>query len=446
MVLAPESPGPATDSTFSFVHAADLHLDTPFKGLHELAPRVAAALREASLDAFDAIVDLALERSASFAVFAGDIYDGAERGLRAQLRFRDGLARLAAAGIPAFVVHGNHDPVTTGWSAIGSFPPGVTVFPHGRVEVVPVVRGGRVLATIQGISYATQHTTENLARGFARPEGPGFHVGLLHCNVQGAADGYDDYAPCTLEDLRRTRLDYLALGHIHQTKVLVEGSGPGDPWVVYPGNSQARSSRPSERGPKGAVVVEVADDRVVRVEHVACDRVRFVELDCEIAGIDDFGALEEELVELGAEALTQCGGRSVVLRVRLVGRGPVHHGLRRVDASRQLLARLREQAGDATPFCWWDDLEDATAPVLDLDALRGRGDFASDLLAQSELLAGDPSALLEAAAALAAAVPRSLRADVDALLADETQLQALVAQATLVALDVLDDGFEESSR
>src|SRR5277367_1737006 len=122
--------------SYSFVHAADLHLDTPFRGVHEVAPFVAAELREASLDAFDAIVTLALERGAAFLLVAGDVYDGAERGLRAQIRFRNGLARLAAAGIPSFVVHGNHDPVATGWSAISSWPEGVTVFPSDRVEVL----------------------------------------------------------------------------------------------------------------------------------------------------------------------------------------------------------------------------------------------------------------------------------------------------------------------
>ncbi|MGP8163321.1 MAG: metallophosphoesterase family protein, partial [Acidimicrobiales bacterium] len=114
-----------TDSpkaSFCFVHAADLHLDTPFRDVHDLPPFVADALREASLQAFDAIVELALERRAAFVVIAGDVYDGPERGLRAQVHFHKGLALLAGEGIPSFVVHGNHDPVTTGWSAVSSWP------------------------------------------------------------------------------------------------------------------------------------------------------------------------------------------------------------------------------------------------------------------------------------------------------------------------------------
>ena len=130
---------------FSFVHAADLHLDTPFKGIGSTAPHVAEQLREASLAAFDSLVELCLERRVAFLVVAGDIYDGPERGLRAQLRFRDGLARLSSAGISSFVVHGNHDPVETGWSALGGpWPERVTVFGTGTVKAVPVeVDGSR---------------------------------------------------------------------------------------------------------------------------------------------------------------------------------------------------------------------------------------------------------------------------------------------------------------
>ena len=131
---------------FSFVHAADLHLDTPFKGIGSTAPHVAEQLREASLAAFDSLVELCLERHVAFLVVAGDIYDGPERGLRAQLRFRDGLARLSAAGIASFVVHGNHDPVETGWSALGGpWPDHVTVFGTGTVKAVPVEIDGIAL-------------------------------------------------------------------------------------------------------------------------------------------------------------------------------------------------------------------------------------------------------------------------------------------------------------
>ena len=67
-------------SEFCFVHAADLHLDTPFRGVQQVSGEIASELREASLNAFDTIIDLTLERNAAFLLVAGDVYDGAIRG------------------------------------------------------------------------------------------------------------------------------------------------------------------------------------------------------------------------------------------------------------------------------------------------------------------------------------------------------------------------------
>ncbi|MDA8292014.1 MAG: DNA repair exonuclease [Actinomycetota bacterium] len=427
------------DDTFCFVHAADLHLDTPFVGVHAGAPEVAAALREASLDAFDSIVSLALGRDAAFCCIAGDIYDGARRGVRAQLRFRDGLARLAAAGIATFVVHRNHDPVTTGWAAV-SFPDEVTIFGHDAVGVVPVVRGGVQIATVQGISYATHATTENLALRFARPEGPGVHVGLLHCNVSGAGGGHEDYSPCTLDDLRRARLDYWALGHVHQQRVLAEGRGPGDPWVAYPGTSQARSARPGERGPKGALVVQVRAGVVTGVEPVACDRVRFHALECPLDDVEALDELEERLESLAAEALAAGDGRSVVVDATLVGRGPLHRDLARPGSLEDLLEHLRSGTSRRAPFCWWDRVVDRSGAPVELADVRARRDFSSDLLAVADVLAVQPDAAASAARGLVESVPRALRAQVEAIVRDPGRFPELVEAAARLALDELSGG------
>lgn len=423
----------STPSSFSFIHVADLHLDTPFRGVHEVAPEIAAQLREASLDAFDAIVDLSLARNAAFVVIAGDVYDGAERGLRAQLRFRDGLARLSDAGIESFVVHGNHDPVTTGWSAIASWPDLAHVFPSGGVTVYEVERDGRRLATVQGISYATAATTENLALGFARPDGPGVHVGLLHCNVQGVAEGYDNYSPCSLEDLRRTRLDYLALGHIHQRRVLAGEDGSG-PWIVYAGNSQARSPRRSEQEPKGATVVHVENGQVDHLEFVPCDQVRYLECEVSIEAIQDLGALGDALEASALSALESADGRGVVLRARVTGRGELHRDLIRSDSIPELLSALRDGA-PTSPFCWWDQITDETASAIDLDEIRARGDFAADLLGVADEVASDIAIQDQLADALLSGAPVAIVESARSLLADPERRTRILGRARLLALD-----------
>src|SRR5882672_11400822 len=151
-------PGPK----FCFVHAADLHLDTPYASIARAAPEIAGRLRDASLEAFDALVRLAIERAAAFVVIAGDAYACADRGVRGQLRFLRGVERLGERGIPVFVAHGNHDPLD-GWSAMRRPPANLTVFGGEAVETLPVTRRGEVLAQVYGISYPRRDVTENLA-------------------------------------------------------------------------------------------------------------------------------------------------------------------------------------------------------------------------------------------------------------------------------------------
>jgi DNA repair exonuclease SbcCD nuclease subunit len=372
---------------FRFIHAADLHLDTPFEGVARAAPAVADALREASLEGWDNVVRTTLDEGAAFLLLAGDIYDGDERGVRAQLRFLRGLERLAERGVRVFVVHGNHDPVGArgGWRAIARWPAGVHVFGAREVEAVPVDIDGETAAVVYGISYDRRDTVDNLARRFSRGPGPGLHIGLLHANV-GAHDEHAAYAPCTITDLRRARLDYWALGHVHRGHELAR-----DPWVVYAGDTQGRSPKPAETGAKGIVVVDVTGTVVGEVRRVATDVVRFVHVAIDVDGLDGLDALRDKVAAEGEALRRAHEGRALLVRVRLVGRAPAHHLLRAPDARDGLLTDLREEWSGVSPFLWWESIADETRSPLDRDELSRRGDFVAELLAGVDRLRADAS-------------------------------------------------------
>lgn len=368
---------------FCYIHAADLHLDTPFEGFKKTAPELQQSLLDASLAAWDALVQLAFERNAAFVLLAGDIYDGAERGLRAQLSFHRGVTKLCDAGIAVLAVHGNHDPVEEGWSAVREWPAGFTVFPTAEVDSVAIEKDGERLATVHGRSYAQRDTQENLSLGYKRGSESGLHIGLLHCNV-GAAPGHENYSPCSIADLCAADMDYWALGHVHRHAII----RAADPMIVYPGNLQGRSPQPGERGAKGAVVVEVRGGRVAEANHIALDRVRFVEDTLDVSDCGDLVALEASLASAAEAQRKAVGQRGLMLRVRLAGANEaLAADLARSDVIRELIESLRERAFGMTPFLWWESLRvDKAARRVDV----AMDDFTASLDQVFSSLIDDP--------------------------------------------------------
>jgi DNA repair exonuclease SbcCD nuclease subunit len=414
---------------FRFVHAADLHLDAPLEGLGRTAPHAADALRDASLDAWDALVQLAVDRDASFVLLSGDIYDGARRGVRAQIRFVAGLDALAAREVQSFIIQGNHD-AADAWTAVRRWPVGVTRFGGGDVQSMPARRNGERLATVHGVSFSPGAALDNLARRFSRDEAPGLQIGMLHCNVGGRPD-HDVYNPCSLDDLRAAGLDYWALGHIHDFQVLTRPS----PFIVYPGALQGRSFKASDQGAKGAVVVEVSDGAISGVEFVALDKARFFVLPVDVGGAADVAALHRVLLRRLADVRKANEGAALVLRADLTGRGAVHNDLQRPGVRADLLKELRQQSEPLRPLVWWADLWDRTAPAIDREAVRARPDFSGETARLADALAADPArlqALIDERCALLARHGFGHDAELDA-----AQRVELLREAELLALGLL---------
>ncbi|MFT8321799.1 MAG: DNA repair exonuclease [Bacillus sp. (in: firmicutes)] len=230
----------------SFIHCADLHLDSPMIGLRNLPSSIQKRLQESTFTAFAKLVEKALSLQVDFIIIAGDIYDGEDRSIRAQIRFKKELERLQKQNIKVFIVHGNHDHLSGSWVHL-QWPDNVYIFP---AEVTKAVfTNDNATVSLYGFSYETRHIYDRKIDTYKKEDSTDFHIGILHGSVEGSS-GHSPYAPFRLHDLNSKLMDYWALGHIHKREVL-----QSSPPIVYPGNIQGRHKK--ETGEKGAYYVRL---------------------------------------------------------------------------------------------------------------------------------------------------------------------------------------------
>jgi DNA repair protein SbcD/Mre11 len=353
-------------SKFRFLHAADIHLDSPMRGLE--ADPEAPGLRAATRAAFRNLVALAIEEEVAFVLIAGDLYDGDWEDWRTGLFFTEQAAKLADAGIPLVMIKGNHDAASVITRHL-RLPAGATLLPHDQCGRVVFEDCG---VAIHGQSFATKSVTEDLTRRYTDPIAGYFNIGLLHTALTGRP-GHADYAPVSVDGLVAKGYDYWALGHVHVREVV----RAGDPWIVFPGNLQGRQAR--EDGPKGASLVTVENGRVAAVEHRALDVVRWSRL--RIA-LDNEADLDGALARAGtalAAALDAADGRRLAARVTFCGPTLLHAALLgAVDEIRQgVVAEGRQLGADRV---WIEEVRLATAPIVGVEALRHRPDAVGRLV------------------------------------------------------------------
>ena len=407
--------------SFRFVHAADLHLDSPFKGIGSVDPALGKTLQQATFRTFENIVSLCLSEAVDALVVAGDVYDGADRSLGAQIAFRDGLLRLADASIRTFVTHGNHDPLD-GWGASLDFPDLVHRFGPAVETAALETRDGEHVA-IHGFSYPRRVVLENVAANFAADPRADINLGVLHCTV-GTQPGHDPYAPCSLADLVAAGMDYWALGHVHERQVLRAAK----PAVVYPGNPQGRHLK--ERGERGVYLVELEPDREPTLDFHAVDAVRWERVQLAIDEMATEQDLLDAMVRSGIQLAAAADGRMVMASICITGEGPLHETLRREGVSTDLTDYANGEFGARDLRVDFTGIEDSTRPAEGLD---DGGEFAAEVLREAEALLANPGEEVELALneILDNVALRSLQRP------GEEELMEIVERARVLAIDSL---------
>jgi len=343
--------------TFSFIHAADLHLGSPLLGIAARDPELAARLATASREAFTALVDQAIAHRVSFLIVAGDTYDGEWRDTSIGLFFNRQVSRLVRSGIRVYTLRGNHDAVSVVTQSV-RLPEGVYEFPSKSAATVLL---DDLKVAIHGRSFSNRAVPENFATSYPVARVGWFNIGVLHTSCNGRP-GHDPYAPCSLEDLVSKGYQYWALGHIHEYEQL-----HADPHILFPGNLQGRGIH--ECGAKGALLVRVKDDDVA-VERLIVDRARWCDITVDVEGLTDPNEVHDLLSSLIrpvlAEVEAESQSRLLLVRIHLRGCTALHAALR--SAKGQLRDDIEATLQHCGQDIWLEKLKVETTGLVHIDA------------------------------------------------------------------------------
>jgi exonuclease SbcD len=382
---------------FSFIHAADLHIDSPLAGLGLKDKAVAERFAHAGRRAVEALIAETIESKAAFLIIAGDVFDGDWRDVTTGLFFVRAIGALHRAGIPAILVKGNHDS-ESGMSRALTYPESVQTFSSRKAETIELA-AHRV--ALHGRSFATRLVPDDFVESYPARRDGWLNIGVLHTSLDGTR-GHEGYAPCSVDDLRRFGYDYWALGHVHSAEIIHR-----DPWVVYPGNLQGRSIR--ETGAKGAMRVTVEDGRIIAVEPLTFDGARWA-----LESIDASSCASESdvLARIGAaldDLHARSDGRPLAVRIVLTGATPLHGAL--VARRDMLLDEARAIGFRVAEDCWVEQVKLATAaPARSPTVLSAAESLDIDDLLSSA--AADPAfaeALAELMDSVVSKLPRELK-------------------------------------
>lgn len=355
-------------TSFKFLHTADIHLDSPLRGLARYEGVPVEQVRLATREALNNLIDCAIEEAVAFVVIAGDLFDGEWDDFSTGLYFCGAMRRLSEAGIAVYVAYGNHDADSLQTKRL-PLPDNVHAF-SSKAPQTFVHEATRV--ALHGQSYRFRDPGGDLSAAYPAAMPGLLNIGVLHTALEGGRPPHAAYAPCTPAQLAAKGYDYWALGHVHAHEVISEA-----PHIVFPGNLQGRNIR--EQGPKGALLVTVDDGAIAGLEFIPFDAVRWSHVQVDVSDCVDRRAIEVTVREALALAVREeAGGRPLVARVTLQGRTALHGELaQQRDHWRESVRALAAAASDQL---WIEKVRLATSPDEAAAAASGETDDVVHLL------------------------------------------------------------------
>jgi DNA repair protein SbcD/Mre11 len=361
-----------------FLHAADIHLDTPLQGLVNYPGAPVHEIRNATRRAFEKVLAAALAEKVDFLIIAGDLYDVGLKSFESALFFNKQMLDLKEAGIPVYLVYGNHDAASKLIKQLRP-PDNVHILRHNEPQTIVNEQLG---IAVHGQSFPTPEVVDDLAANYPAPVRDLLNIGVLHTNLSGFSD-HANYAPCSLEELKNKGYQYWALGHVHNRHVLCK-----DPYIVYPGNIQGRHGK--EQGEKSSELVTVSDAGSISLERIPTSVVPWLQIEIDAS---DCATAEDVYDKVRTELQAQfpsSNDRVSAIRVRIAGPSGAHSVLSRdPDQVRNEVISIANECGNS--LLWVERVQLSTLPQLDRKALLERDDPVGEIVRMVAMLRKDPS-------------------------------------------------------
>jgi DNA repair exonuclease SbcCD nuclease subunit len=351
-----------------FLHAADLHIDSPLVGLENYPGAPTDRLREATFDAFGNLVRLAIEERVDFVLLAGDLFDGDWRDMQTGLKTNLLLRQLTESGIRVFIIRGNHDAASQIEKEL-DWPEGVHEF---RSDTPTTVLIDELDVAIHGWSFPKREVFDNPLVNFPKRVEGRLNIGLLHTGLEGSSE-HARYAPTSVDRLAALGYDYWALGHIHHREIVSKS-----PYIVFSGNTQGRHIR--ETGEKGVYLVEASGGVIESVTFHPTDILRWHLVEISMSEDD----LEEDLLEKLDEKMDQLldlnGGKFCAIRLLIHGYCRAHQSWSDQNGRDSTLNKIHDMANSRSDQFWIEKIIFKTSEPIDYDALRTSDDLLGELV------------------------------------------------------------------
>lgn len=373
----------------TFIHAADLHMGAPFKGLRNSSPEWAEKMTKAVPAAFRRMIDTALEDAVDFVVLPGDLFDNSHPSFRDFRIFLRGMEELQSAGIPVYYCTGNHDPLISWQGDYAKLPENMHRFGVEDPSFFVYERDGEALALIGGRGYlnASFPPDDDVSRGIDRANAQRacgrtapFVVGVMHSGL----DVDPTRAPVDPKRLEGRGVDYWALGHVHHLQAIPDASHP---FIAYSGTPQGRAIH--EVGAHGILEVTLTEGAPNKARFIETASIEWQRVSVDVSEVSTIAELRELIISKQFALNASSYAKEMIFRIYLTGRTSLHKTL-----TPEVLEDLRVSLNEGFPFFYLDSLSNETQAPLDEENLRGEGLFSAVFLDSFDVMTADSSKLL----------------------------------------------------